>query len=627
MGGIIDDCALALNRIRAHSLSATPPEYSWYGLHRPLKEWAGLPPDMPIAMEMHHFVEMRIEAAPTYVASRNPIIVARPDFKRFYEERYGKPAVAAGTPYVHYRRLRGITSHPDAQGTIAFPAHSTHHIRTSFDVDAYIDQLQALPEPFQPVAVCLYWKDVLDGMHRRFQERGVPVHTAGHLFDQDFCANLYDILSRFRFSTSNRLMGSSAILALEMGLPFFVLGPPVHYTTDGGDPNRVKPRYDEDGIIGECDDPLALEYCALVPRYRPGMGPQDIEPSPRLKAIATTIHGCDDALNPEEVRRAIFGSCFVHGDGRPALDFVFANRHLLNGEKHEIAFADMPTLLSCCRALTAHPELLSPRPIGLSHPRRTEAMPLAVTREQDLVEHLEALGVHRGARIVAHSHLVSFGLIDGGVETVLKALRRVIGDRGCLIVPTYTLTENPEEPFDPRHSPSQSMGALSEQVRGLPEAVRSRSPMHSHAGVGSGADLLAAGVPERSFGAGSDFDLMDQADFLLLLLGCDFQRGATFLHHMEAVCQVPYRRWVEVPRRVRRLDGSIQTVVCQYFGRLPEQPVQNDFSRIQDEAVRRGIARRVMLPYGASFIVRLRELRDLASELLAEDPYALVHRP
>ena len=68
-------------------------------------------------------------------------------------------------------------------------------------------------------------------------------------------------------------------------------------------------------------------------------------------------------------------------------------------------------------------------------------MNVATTSADDLRAHLHALGVRTGDHLTVHSRLLSFGYIDGGVATVFETLREVVGPRGTIVVPTYTLSE------------------------------------------------------------------------------------------------------------------------------------------------------------------------------------------
>lgn len=235
-------------------------------------------------------------------------------------------------------------------------------------------------------------------------------------------------------------------------------------------------------------------------------------------------------------------------------------------------------------------------------------------------EHIDRLGILAGDTLCVHSRMLSFGMLEGGAAMVTDVLLQAVGSEGTLIVPTYTI-DAADTPFDPATTPSRNVGALSEYVRNLPGAVRSASPMHSHAAVGAQASYLLNSDPAVSFGPRSDFAQFHTLSAKLVLLGCDFQQGGTYLHQMEVLSSVPYREWVTVSRRVA---GMPQPLACQYYGRKLEQPVHNDFSEFQKIAINQGIVTKVAAPYGRSHAVALHDLHRLAKQMLKNDPFALV---
>lgn len=191
-------------------------------------------------------------------------------------------------------------------------------------------------------------------------------------------------------------------------------------------------------------------------------------------------------------------------------------------------------------------------------------MPVPTINFDDLVQHFFTLGLRAGQAVAVHSKLSSYGRIDGGAEAVYDALRRVLGPDGTLVFPAYTLNLNADDLYDPVNTPTHGMGVLSEYVRTLQEARRSNCPMHGHLAIGSLAESVMQADPRRPLGQGSEFSVMLENDFQLLLLGCNFQESVTFVHHVEAVVGVPYRSWLELPRQRVDYDGSRVAMICYY---------------------------------------------------------------
>lgn len=131
-----------------------------------------------------------------------------------------------------------------------------------------------------------------------------------------------------------------------------------------------------------------------------------------------------------------------------------------------------------------------------------------------LEQDLRTLGVAAGETLLVQSSLRSVGPVDGGAETILKALLSVLGEDGTLVVYTASpensdtsrmalaLTEglSPAElrahratmrPFDPATTPtSPILGHFSEVVRAQRGATRSPHPQTSFTALGPKAEEL-----------------------------------------------------------------------------------------------------------------------------------------
>lgn len=249
-------------------------------------------------------------------------------------------------------------------------------------------------------------------------------------------------------------------------------------------------------------------------------------------------------------------------------------------------------------------------------------MPFPETNEQQLIEHLLGLGVRDGDKIAVHSRLLSFGRITGGVETAYRALRAVIGPEGTLVVPAYVFGDQTEIPYDPATTPAPSTGALGDFVRQLPDARRSLCPIHSHAAIGPAAELMLETDGSKSLGPGSDFEILHREGFRLILLGCRFNEGATYLHHLEAIAGVPYRSWAELPRQRVRPDGAIERMTCRYYAR--SGPVEIDFDAVGARLMEMGMGQRLACPMGMSYRLELADLHEAGLAMLRRDPTAFL---
>lgn len=244
------------------------------------------------------------------------------------------------------------------------------------------------------------------------------------------------------------------------------------------------------------------------------------------------------------------------------------------------------------------------------------------TSAEDFRSHLYALGVRDGDHLTVHARLISFGLIEGGVATVVKVLSEAVGPHGTIIVPAYTLS--PGTLYDRQLTPSEGVGALPEHVRARAGVLRSRCPMHNHAGFGARADVLLVSDGRVSFGPGSDFAVFLDSGFRLLLLGVSITEGATFVHHVEAMAGVPYRVWLDLPRQYVGDDGTTAVMLCRYYGRPNPKAIAENFDILEPSLIGAGAMTKVATHFGDSRLVSLRELYQSGREVLRADPYGLV---
>lgn len=167
-----------------------------------------------------------------------------------WKKRTDKEVLISGAPFLMYRHMHGIAKRPDAAGTVVFPAHSTQTFSQSYDIDAYCRQLNALPEHMKPITICLHHLD-MEHCADQFQKYGFSVVTAGESRQpgDGFVRNFYRILSAHKYSTSN-MVGSYSFYSVEMGIPFFIYGPPSEFISNNAkDQNRT---------------PIQTEYSAMV---------------------------------------------------------------------------------------------------------------------------------------------------------------------------------------------------------------------------------------------------------------------------------------------------------------------------------------------------------------------------
>ena len=245
-------------------------------------------------------------------------------------------------------------------------------------------------------------------------------------------------------------------------------------------------------------------------------------------------------------------------------------------------------------------------------------MSLSVFSKENFKKHLLDLGLVRGDNIILHSRLVSFGLVPGGPESFYEALLEVVGESSLIVVPTYTFQLTGDDIYDPQTTSSDNMGVVSKYLRQLPNAFRSACPIHNHACVGQKAIEISLLEGDFSFGPKSDFDWMSNYDFKLVLLGCGFDIAGTQVFHTMTYFNVPYRRWIKIPRKRRNLDGTVSEISVNYFARDPG--FQEDISKPLELLSERNQINIISAPSGFSYAMSLGNFRSTCFDLMDKCP-------
>lgn len=283
---------------------------------------------------------------------------------------------------------------------------------------------------------------------------------------------------------------------------------------------------------------------------------------------------------------------------------------------------------------------------------------------EQIVEALGDVGVEAGDGLLVHSAVQYLGVPTGGLDMYLQAILSTISPpasrtthhesritdhaprtshsalrtsprtshpaprtfSGTLAVPAFNFAFARGEPYDPLSTPSAGMGAFSEYVRQLPQALRTSHPMQSLAVIGRYACDLADRDTPSAFDPGSAFERMLELDFKLLLLGADIQ-AVSMLHYSEQRARVPYRYWKDFSGQVKTPQGW-EARTYRMFVRDLDIDAHIELYPVQARLEQRGLWRSTPLNYGQVASCRLVDFVAALDEFLAQDPWSLVtNRP
>lgn len=167
--------------------------------------------------------------------------------------------------------------------------------------------------------------------------------------------------------------------------------------------------------------------------------------------------------------------------------------------------------------------------------------------KDELFSALSEVGLCLGDAVLVHSDMVSLGIPKEFVEhseavcgVVYDSIRTIVGEKGTIIVPTFTYSFCKGEDFDVDGSPSK-VGSFSEFVRRLPGAVRNNDPLFSFAAIGPERNLITDYYSNSTFSPeSSPFRNFYSRNVKILLLGVDL-RYLTAAHFSEQRIAAPHR--------------------------------------------------------------------------------------
>lgn len=238
--------------------------------------------------------------------------------------------------------------------------------------------------------------------------------------------------------------------------------------------------------------------------------------------------------------------------------------------------------------------------------------------KEDIKAGLRKLGLKKDDTVGVHSSLSSFGHVDGGADSVIDALREIVGEKGNIVMSTHSanlleVPKTPQEnaigvswllkilPYDPAKTPVTT-GIIPETFRKRRGVIRGSHPSHSVAASGPNAQKLSEG-----------WHTLVELDGYILLVGVGLDR-CTAMHLAE--------KHVQFPERILQKMTPPRWFVEKY----PEDEWEwdvgpyPDFAKLTEPCFQRGIMETTKVGAAILRLVKLRELIDLYVEYLTKDP-------
>ena len=240
--------------------------------------------------------------------------------------------------------------------------------------------------------------------------------------------------------------------------------------------------------------------------------------------------------------------------------------------------------------------------------------------EKDLIKDFEAIGIKSGDVLLVHSSLKSIGYVVGGAETVIKALLKVLGDNGTLVMPTFTGSEklSAENPpyFDVKNSVCWT-GLIPETFRKMEGVRRSLHPTHSVAVFGKKGEFLIKNhfYSKTPCDKKSPFYKLVKVGGKILLLGVTLD-SMTLIHTVEELAKVSYHiQEKKVEATVIDERGEVK----KRFLYIHKYGTPRYFRKIESESIEKGVMVKVSIGNAVSYLTDAKKFFKLALKKIKED--------
>lgn len=160
----------------------------------------------------------------------------------------------------------------------------------------------------------------------------------------------------------------------------------------------------------------------------------------------------------------------------------------------------------------------------------------------ELVAGFNQIGLADGDVLMVHSSYKSLGRVDGGAETVINALREIVGAQGTVLFPTFNFQSWTETHYYDIRETYSNMGVITELARLRPDAVRTPHPIYSFAALGARKKEFADCIDAEAYGENSVFGLFHRLNGMILSIGLHFNSTFSMHHYVEFHTGCDYRR-------------------------------------------------------------------------------------
>lgn len=237
--------------------------------------------------------------------------------------------------------------------------------------------------------------------------------------------------------------------------------------------------------------------------------------------------------------------------------------------------------------------------------------------KQDIINGLFNLGLKSGDEIEVHSSLSSLGYVEDGAETVISALKDVVGENGSIFMPALrlskelSLTERDKAlgittkiRILPENCEHSAMGVIADTFKRLPDTITNNGIFRISA-WGKSANEVKNGLQYLIHNGGK-----------ALMLGVDIYK-LTAMHYVEDLLPDDIKNYFPLSDEINKIYPPDKWFI--ETGTFPAKP----WYTIQNMAYEKGVIRNGLIGDSKAMFFNIWDVVGLYEQELKNNPYRL----
>ena len=238
----------------------------------------------------------------------------------------------------------------------------------------------------------------------------------------------------------------------------------------------------------------------------------------------------------------------------------------------------------------------------------------------DIIRFLTELGLKKNDTVLIHSNIATLGKVENGLDGIVAALLDVIGNKGNLVVPTFSFSFCKGEVFDIQNTKSE-VGIFTEYIRNLNSSVRSLHGITSFSAIGNDAKNLMSMSDKTSYGFGSVPANLRKAGCKILQFGTPY---ISHTHYVEKFVGVPYRFDKYFKGKIKNKSKVVYEAHSLYVRSADRKVVKLVERDPRKEFFKLDLCNEVNFAYGTHRIFYLNDYINFLLPIIDKDPFCLI---